>query len=88
MQQSPTAAETKPRVISDASELKPDDRYCTHCKKPLKGKVAWLELDQRTGSFHDKGGVPDNKSQGWFPFGGGCARTLLKEHAIARAEGR
>lgn len=70
----------KPRIIGDASELQPDQRYCTCCKSPLKNKLAWLELDQRTNTYHDFGGVPGSKSQGWFPFGMSCARTKLRSN--------
>jgi hypothetical protein len=68
----------KPRVIGDAAELSPDGRFCTCCGAALKAKIAWLELDQRTDTYHDLGGVPEDKSQGWFPFGMTCARNLLK----------
>lgn len=71
------------RVTSAASELKPDDRFCECCKKPLIAKVAWLELDQRVDAYHDLGGVPEENSQGWFPFGMTCARKL-KQIALAR----
>lgn len=67
----------KPRVIGPASELPDVDRFCTCCERKLKGKVAWLELDQRTDTYHDLGGVPEEKSQGWFPFGMTCAKKLL-----------
>lgn len=66
-----------PRVVSEASELEPAQRHCTCCQRPLRRKVAWLELDQRTDLYHDCGGVPSDKSQGWFAFGIGCAKTLL-----------
>lgn len=68
---------TAPRMIGPASEIAAAERYCTCCKRPLKGKVAWLELDQRTNTYHDHGGVPADKSQGWFPFGLTCARKKL-----------
>jgi hypothetical protein len=51
---------------------------CTCCERLLKGQVRWLEKDQRTWTYHDRGGVPEDKSQGWFPFGPGCAATILK----------
>jgi hypothetical protein len=49
-----------------------------------------LELDQRTGEYHDFGGVPENVSQGWFDFGPDCAKKARrKAHAaIAKTEGR
>jgi len=70
-------ARTSPRIVGTADDLTPDDRFCSCCQKPLKGKVAWLELDQRTDTYHDHGGVPEGKSQGWFPFGMTCARNKL-----------
>lgn len=73
----------KPRVTAQASEIaNPSDRFCTCCEKPLKGKLAWLELDQRTNTYHDLGGVPADNSQGWFPFGMTCAVNLLKAHTV------
>ena len=68
---------TTPRIIGPASELAAPERYCTCCKKALAHKVAWLELDQRTNTYHDHGDVPLDKSQGWFPFGVACAKTIL-----------
>lgn len=68
----------KPRVIGPADEIDESGRYCTQCNKPLKGKVAWLEMDQRTWKYHDRGDVPADASQGWFPFGLACAKALLK----------
>jgi hypothetical protein len=73
--------EGQPRVVQLASEMDADNRFCTCCQRPLKGKVAWLELDQRSDTYHDFGGVPTDKSQGWFPFGMSCARTLMKRRA-------
>ncbi len=70
---------SEPRVTGQASELDKSNRFCTCCERPLKAKVAWLELDQRTNTYHDFGGVPDDRSQGWFPFGMTCARKLLKQ---------
>lgn len=66
-----------PKQIGRADEIEPDGRYCTRCKKALKGNVAWLELDQRDYTYHDRNDVPETKSQGWFPFGLDCARALL-----------
>lgn len=71
----------EPRLTSHASELAADQRYCTCCEKPLKAKFAWLELDQRTYTYHDRGDVPAEKSQGWFPFGMTCARKKIAEAA-------
>lgn len=68
-----------PRVIGTAAELSPTERYCTCCERPLKHRIAWLELDQRTNAYHDHGGVPPDQSQGWFPFGMGCAKRLVGE---------
>jgi hypothetical protein len=73
-----------------AASLGVGERYCTCCERDLSGHaVRMLELDQRTYTYHDLGGVPADKSQGWFPFGLKCARNKLREHraAIALAEG-
>lgn len=54
-------------------------KRCTRCAKPLApDKIVWLELDQRTDTYHDRRDVPENKSQGWFPFGAACAKTARK----------
>lgn len=76
-----TPTRTEPRIIGPASEIAGPARYCTCCERPLRGKVAWLELDQRTNAYHDRGGVPADKSQGWFPFGMTCARKMLRAAA-------
>ena len=56
--------------------------YCTCCNRKLnKDKIVFLELDQRTDNYHNFGGVPENQSQGWFPFGPDCAKS-----AIAKAK--
>lgn len=80
----PTVRSGEPRVTADATaDLVAAARWCTCCKRPLKGKFAWLELDQRTNTYHDHGGVPMDHSQGWFPFGMTCARTEIAKARIA-----
>lgn len=69
-----------PRIIFKADELPKDSRVCTCCGKTLSGRAAYLELDQRTNTYHDEGGVPADKSQGFFPFGMTCAKNKLAEH--------
>ena len=69
--------------IALASELDEASRHCTCCGKRLCGKVRYLELDQRTNTYHDHGGIPEGRSQGWFPFGLACARRMLREHEDA-----
>ena len=51
---------------------------CTRCNEWLRNKVRMLELDQRDGSYHDRGDVPEDKSQGWFPFGIACAKREVR----------
>jgi hypothetical protein len=53
------------------------NRYCTCCGRELKRKFRWLELDQRTDTYHDAGDVPQDRSQGWFPFGLACAKKQI-----------
>jgi hypothetical protein len=75
---------TKPKIVGPASEVSEIHGMlplCTCCERPLKGKVAWLELDQRSDTYHDLGDVPPELSQGWFPFGITCATRL---NAVAR----
>jgi hypothetical protein len=48
---------------------------CTWCGKRLRGEPVMLELDQRTNTYHADG-VPAEFSQGWFPFGADCAKTV------------
>lgn len=68
--------------LGNASELSETERRCTCCDRPLRGRIRYLELDQRTGSYHDLKDVPEEQSQGWFPFGKDCARYLnVKELA-------
>ncbi len=53
------------------------ERYCTCCNRRLTGRLRWLELDQRTNTYHDREDVPPEMSRGWFPFGMSCARKKL-----------
>lgn len=70
---------SRPRVIGLVGvELGRGNRQCTCCERELRGTFAWLELDRRTNTYHDFGGVPSDKSQGWFPFGMACARTAIR----------
>lgn len=66
------------------------DYNCECCGRELAwGKVFWLELDQRIDEFHDfELGVPQESSQGAFPFGVDCARRACeKARAAAEAAG-
>lgn len=51
---------------------------CTHCEAVLKGRVVYLELDQRTGTYTNRN-IPDEFSQGAFPFGVQCSKIMLVE---------
>ncbi len=71
------------------------EERCTCCDRPLAPrKIVWLELDQRYYAdgcvYHDFGGVPEERSQGEFPFGPGCARKKCSEAraAIAKTDAR
>ncbi len=76
LQEIKTNSVYEPRIVEN---LKPNEKkQCTYCGKTLKGCIAWLELDQRSNTYHDSGCVPKELSQGWFPFGITCARKLLK----------
>jgi hypothetical protein len=91
-----TAAASSPSISTQAQrgpfygtfkELDQASRYCTHCERDLSGHAfRWLELDQRTGAYHDFNDVPPEKSQGWFPFGLTCGQKLVKQEAARRAK--
>ena len=52
--------------------------HCEHCERKLNPKkIVWLELNATTGTYHAEE-VPEEDSQGCFPFGAGCAKTILK----------
>ena len=58
---------------------------CTCCERDLAGHaIRMLELDQRSGTYHDLGDVPEDRSQGWFPFGLTCARKLVAKETKRR----
>lgn len=59
---------------------------CTNCGKPLGRRIVWLELDQRDGTYHWSRDVPDEFSQGWFPFGLDCAARLEVAAALSTGE--
>ena len=56
------------------------DEFCELCEQKLnKGRIVWLELNLYTHTWHaNEGEVPEDESQGWFPFGAACARKVLK----------
>lgn len=71
--------ETGPWYCTAAS-LGVGNQFCTCCERDLTGHaVRLLELDQRTQTYHDFGGVPADRSQGWFPFGLKCAKKKIAE---------
>jgi len=56
--------------------------WCEHCGRALdETKIAWLELSFRTGRWYSDGKCPEEESQGGFPFGKACARTVLRQQA-------
>lgn len=51
---------------------------CTRCGKDIiPGREVWLELDWYRGTYHKAGEVPEEHSQGGFPFGADCAKVVL-----------
>ena len=64
------------RIVGPASELEPSQRYCTCCERRLTNKVAWLERHTTKGFYSDRGDIPEEYSQGWFPFGLACAEKM------------
>jgi hypothetical protein len=73
-------------VYGTFQELSEDERYCTCCERDLSGHAfRWLEFDQRNNTYHDFRDVPEDRSQGWFPFGLTCAKKLVMAAAAKRA---
>jgi hypothetical protein len=57
---------------------------CERCNDFLDPKKeVWLTYDQRTNTFTDLE-IPEQYSQGGFPFGRACARRALKEHQLVQ----
>lgn len=55
---------------------------CQRCGRRLDpDQIVWLEMDQRTDTYVDPAivRVPDEQSQGCFPFGADCATILAAE---------
>jgi hypothetical protein len=67
--------------------------FCERCKAKLaehrngEYNIVWLVFDQRTGTYTDKE-VPDEFSQGAFPFGRDCAKVVLVEHEASQPSPR
>lgn len=70
---------TRSPWIVQAEDLPAGQRYCTCCEKPLAGTVIMLELDQRIDEYHDCEQIPEDVSQGAFPFGPTCARKAREK---------
>ena len=66
-------------IVILANQLTESLRFCTECGKPLSGKVALLEFNHRTSTYHDYGDVPAEFSQGGFSFGIACARRRISK---------
>lgn len=53
---------------------------CQRCGKILDhNDIVWLDLDLRDSTYHDIP-LPEEFSQGGFPFGKACAKTVLKNN--------
>lgn len=51
--------------------------HCARCGRELEpGRLVWLELSTKTGRYTDPDRVriPEDESQGLFPFGKDCAK--------------
>jgi hypothetical protein len=75
----------KPWYVT-AAQLDESSRYCTCCGRDLTGHaIRMLELDQRNQTYHDYWDVPEDQSQGCFPFGLACAKKQIKLANAKRA---
>jgi hypothetical protein len=68
---------TKEQVLAQQSKMQLE-KYdvCACCGKSLKGKAAWLELSFKTNKYYIDNVVPQEESQGYFPFGLTCAKKV------------
>lgn len=56
-----------------------NEEHCTKCNKRIDPlKMIMLEYNGKTLKYHKPGDVPENESQGLFPFGADCAKRILK----------
>lgn len=54
-------------------------QHCERCGKLLDNeRIVWLELNQNSGRYHEDGMVPEEESQGSFPFGPDCAAAVME----------
>jgi len=65
---------------------RPSTYYCTRCSEKLDPeRVVWLELNVNTTLYSEEGMVPEGESQGAFPFGAACAKTVLRRGGECRS---
>jgi len=57
---------------------------CQCCGRILNDRtMVWLELNCRTGRYVANGVfLPDEESQGFFPFGKACAEKMLRKGVL------
>jgi hypothetical protein len=56
-----------------------DAIYCNCCGRELDPrKAVWLELSFETGRWYPEAKCPPDESQGHFPFGVACARSVMR----------
>jgi hypothetical protein len=68
---------TKEQVLAQQSKMQLDNGdVCACCGKQLKGNAAWLELSFKTNKYYIDNVVPQEESQGYFPFGLTCAKKV------------
>lgn len=61
----------------------PEPDFCQRCGEQVDpDKAVWLELNWNTQEWSAEGSVPEEESQGCFPFGAACARAVLKAGGI------
>lgn len=54
-------------------------QHCERCgERLILARIVWLELNSHTGIYsRNEGETPAEESQGWFPFGSACAKSVL-----------
>lgn len=69
---------TKQQLLNQQSKMViSEDDICTCCGKKLKQQSAtWLECSFVTNKYYIDNVVPQQESQGYFPFGITCAKKV------------
>lgn len=67
--------------------MKKHETFCERCGEMLyQENTIWLEFNAATNTYHKPGTVPEEQSQGIFPFGRGCVAVMNAKTKNAQTE--